>query len=292
MDILAYKNNMQKLIDQALNGYFQPEAEIPKNLIEAMRYSIFNGGEHWRALFCIASGETIGGKAEALMPVACAIEFIYTGFMIHAGLAATGNEDYCCGKLSNHKVFGENMAITAGDCFLTAAFSILSRDYNEPKLALSLIQELSKSIGMTGMVAGQVVDMFSRGKSMDKDVLAYICMHKTGELINAAVRTGAIVAGAKEKELEVLVNYSKNIGQALHIFNDLRDAENKKKTSKSIDGNIVPQKMTYVGVYGQRKSREMARKHISRAKDCLRVLESPDLLCQLADCIADMSLPV
>ncbi|MCP4650147.1 MAG: polyprenyl synthetase family protein [PVC group bacterium] len=294
MEIITYLDNTQNDIDRALDEYLQPKAGIPKILIEAMRYSIFAGGKRLRpALLCIATGQIIGGKAEMLMPVACAIELIYTGFFIHEDLPATGNRDYRYGKLTNHKVYGENMAVVAGDCLLSSAFALVSNGYKEATLALHLMQELSKSIGMTGLIAGQVVDMFSRGKFMDKDVLEYICSHKTGELINVAVKSGAIVSGANENELEALTTYAKNIAIAVQIFDDLLDAaEFKKKISTVTDEDKKQRKMSYVAVHGQRKVRKMARKKISLAKNSVGALESPGLLCQLADFICDSSSPI
>ncbi|MFA5014647.1 MAG: polyprenyl synthetase family protein [Actinomycetota bacterium] len=290
MDIAKYLEDMKNMVNIALDEYLRPKADIPKILIEAMRYSVLAGGKRLRPILCLASGQVLGGRIETILPVACAIELIHTYSLIHDDLPAIDNDDFRRGKLSNHKMFGEDMAIAAGDCLLTYAFELISSSYTDgkvrPELALRLVQEISTAAGITGMVAGQVVDIKSTSKELDKNVLQYIHTHKTGALITASVRTGAMVAGATAQELEALTNYAKNIGLAFQIVDDLLDVVgDKKKLGKTVGKDSEQKKMTYVSVYGARKADQIARQKIAAANNSLSQFKEPDLLIQIADFI-------
>jgi geranylgeranyl diphosphate synthase type II len=290
MDITTYVDNIQKTVDTTLDGYLQPKADIPKILIEAMRYSVFAADKRFRSILSIASCQTIGGKIEEILPVACAVELINTSFFIFDDLPSIENNDYRKGKLSNHKVFGEDIAIAAGNCLLAYAFELVINDYDKEnfksKIALRLLQEISKATGITGMVSGQVVEMTSRDKEMDKYVLQYIHNHRTSALIVASVKAGAIVAEATVNELETLIDYAKNIAFAVQMIEDYLDADgDKNKLSKAAEGDIQMRKKTYYSVYGREKASKMAHEKIFLAKSYLNSLKTPDLLFQLADFI-------
>ena len=293
MEITEYLDDMRKIVDRALDEYLQPKADIPKTLNEAMRYSVFAGGKRLRPILCIASGEVVGVEEEAILPVACAIEFIHTYSLIHDDLPAIDNDDYRRGKLSNHKVFGEDIAIVAGDGLLTYAFEVISSSYSDrkvkPEVALRLVQEISIAAGIAGMVAGQVVDIESMGEEPDKNILKYIHAHKTGAMITASVRAGAIVADATAQELAALTNYAKNLGLAFQIVDDLLDViGDRERLGKTAGKDAEQQKMTYVSLYGVEKASQMARETMNQAQKALQIFGiKAEVLNRLADYVID-----
>lgn len=293
MEITTYLDDMRKMVERALDEYLQPKADVPKILNEAMRYSVFAGGKRLRPILCVASGEVVGGETEIILPVACAIELIHTYSLIHDDLPAIDNDDYRRGKPSNHKIFGEDIAIVAGDGLQTYAFEVISSCYSDGKVraevALRLVQEVSTAAGITGMVAGQVVDIKSMGKEPDNNVLQYIHTHKTGAMITASVRAGAIVADATAQELRALTNYAKNLGMAFQIVDDLLDATgDRKKLGKTVGKDAKQRKMTYVSLYGVESARQMARETINQAQKALQMFgTNAEVLKRLAGYIVD-----
>lgn len=231
-----------------------------------MRYSVFAGGKRIRPILVTASAEVFGKTAEDVINIACAIELIHTYSLIHDDLPAIDNDDLRRGMPTNHKVFGEAIAILAGDALLTKAFQIMSMGRGGATPPLQAIHEIAKAAGSTGMVGGQVVDIESEGKEVLFPILEYIHIHKTGELILASCRAGAIMANAENKGLEAITKYGEAIGLAFQIADDILDVEgNKEEAGKNIGGDAKKGKATYPSVLGVDESRKRAKELVDIA---------------------------
>jgi geranylgeranyl diphosphate synthase type II len=274
MEITRYLSTKKALVDRALDGYLQTCPDLPPLLLEAMRYSVFAGGKRLRPILALAAGEAVGGGSEPILPAACAIELIHTCALIHDDLPALDDDEYRRGKLTNHKVFGEDIAIVAGDGLLTFAFELLSTAYGNglvsPTVALCLVREIATAAGTRGMVAGQVVDLQSEGEEPNAETLRYIHRHKTGDMITVSVRVGAIVAGANEAQLAALTEYARNLGLAFQISDDVLDViGDREKLGKTVGKDANQKKMTYVALYGLDAARKMVHGRVERAKAAL-----------------------
>jgi geranylgeranyl diphosphate synthase type II len=274
MEITTYLSTKKALIDEALDGYLQACPGLPGPLLEAMRYSVFAGGKRLRPILALAAGEAVGGDPEPILPAACAIELIHTYSLIHDDLPALDNDDYRRGKLTNHKVFGEDIALVAGDGLLTHAFELLSTAYGNGlvslTVALRLVREISAAAGIKGMVAGQLVDLQAEGEEPNAEMLEYIHRHKTGDMITASVRVGAIIAGATKSQLAALTKYARNLGLAFQIVDDILDVVgDRKKLGKSVGKDADQKKMTYVALYGLDAAKKMMHETVERAKAAL-----------------------
>jgi len=281
------------MIDKALEDYLQPKEEIPNILNEAMRYSVFAGGKRFRSILCLAAYEIVGGNSlQAIYPIACALECIHTYSLIHDDLPAMDNDDYRRGKLSNHKVYGDAIAILAGDGLLTYAFELMSgmlqNDRNPPRIVCRIINEVSDAAGISGMVGGQVVDLQSEEKTADESTLEYIHRHKTAALIKVSVRAGALFGDADEAQLKALTIYGENLGLAFQIMDDLLDVTGDSKLlGKKTGHDAEQQKMTYVSLFGVEGTRVLAKKKISIAKNSLNTFNKPEVLRYLADFVGN-----
>lgn len=278
MDIKSYLKEKCELIDSYLESYFSIPSE-PFVLHEAMRYSLFAGGKRIRPILALASYEACGGNPKDIVPYATALELIHTYSLIHDDLPSMDNDDLRRGKPTNHKVFGEAMAILAGDALLTEAFLMLSNNLHSSSLKLSdlikIIREVSLASGVHGMVGGQAMDIFSENIEPDKDTLNFIHLHKTAALITASVRMGAILANIKEKKLKALTEYGTGIGLAFQIIDDILDIEgNAEELGKTAGSDIKMKKMTYPALCGTEKSRQKAKDLISDAIDSLKIFSS------------------
>jgi len=278
MDIKSYLKEKRELIDSYLESYFSIPSE-PFVLHEAMRYSLFAGGKRIRPILALASYEACGGNPKDIVPYATALELIHTYSLIHDDLPSMDNDDLRRGKPTNHKVFGEAMAILAGDALLTEAFLMLSNNPHSSSLKLSdlikIIREVSLASGVHGMVGGQALDIFSENIEPDKDTLDFIHLHKTAALITASVRMGAILANIKEKKLKALTEYGTGIGLAFQIIDDILDIEgNAEELGKTAGSDIKMKKMTYPALCGTEKSRQKAKDLISDAIDSLKIFSS------------------
>ena len=274
MEITTYLSTKKALIDEALDGHLQACPDLPGLLLEAMRYSVFAGGKRLRPILALAAGEAVGGDMEPILPAACSIELIHTCALIHDDLPILDDDDYRRGKPANHKVFGEDIALVAGDGLLTCAFELLSRAYGDglvsPTVALRLVGEVATAAGIRGMVAGQVVDLQSAGKKPNAETLSYIHRHKTGDMITVSVRVGAIIAGANEAQLARLTEYGRNLGLAFQISDDLLDViGDRRKMGKTVGKDASQKKMTYVALYGLDAARRMMYETVEKAKSAL-----------------------
>ena len=275
MDLKKYLQEKEDIVNKALDTLLPKEDEFPQRLHKAMRYSIFAGGKRIRPILVIAAAEVFGKTAANVINIACAIELIHTYSLIHDDLPAIDNDDLRRGLPTNHKVFGEAIALLAGDALLTKAFQIMSQPSavsgQQSALILKSIHEITKAAGSTGMVGGQVVDIESEGKEVAFPVLEYIHIHKTGELILASVRAGAILAGAENKELETITRYGEAIGLAFQIADDIIDVEgNKEDVGKNIGGDAKKGKVTYPSILGVDESRKRARELVDMAITALK----------------------
>ncbi|MRN53548.1 polyprenyl synthetase family protein [Paenibacillus monticola] len=253
------------LVASELDSTLPAKWAVPAHLREAMDYSLKAGGKRLRPLLVISACEALGGRREAALPVAAAIEMVHTYSLIHDDLPAMDNDDYRRGKLTNHKVFGEATAILAGDALLTHAFySVVqaSRRYDIPaERTLSIIEDLAEMSGPRGMVGGQIADMEGEQGLTDLDQLRYIHLHKTGDLIVFSLLAGGRIAGATEQQLEALRQFGTLIGLAFQVQDDILDlVGDEGKLGKKTGSDIKQQKVTYPYFIGLEASREEVKR--------------------------------
>ncbi|HDM75523.1 MAG TPA: polyprenyl synthetase family protein [Deltaproteobacteria bacterium] len=273
-DLKIYLENKQKLVNAALERYLPPIQDPTRNLVDSMRYSLFAGGKRLRPILCLGAVETLGEDPELCLPVACALEMIHTYSLIHDDLPAMDDDDLRRGKPTNHKIFGEAMAILAGDGLLTEAFYLLSKfglnDLIRPTKLIEIIKIISNAAGWRGMVGGQTIDMESEGKQIEPSLLELMHSCKTGALITASVESGAVAAGADEEKREALVNYGRHFGMAFQITDDLLDVTgNSEEMGKPAGSDEARNKSTFPALYGLEKTREMATFHVNKALEAL-----------------------
>jgi len=250
--------------EAALEAALPPESAWPETIHRAVRYSLFAGGKRIRPVLVLAAGEAVGGARAELAPLACAVEMIHTYSLIHDDLPAMDNDDLRRGKPTSHKVFGEAIAILAGDALLTRAFHLLaelpagaSDALVRRRLAASA--ELGLACGTTGLIGGQVMDLESEGKAIDAGALERLHRAKTGALLKASVRGGAILGGASEEELARLTRYAEAIGLAFQVVDDVLDAtEDAARLGKTAGKDQAAQKATYVSVHGLERAQQLA----------------------------------
>jgi len=272
MSFRDYLQEQQKLIDCELDRLVPAESVPPATIHRAMRYSLFAGGKRVRPLLCLAAADAVAGPVDGAVTAASTLEFIHTYSLIHDDLPALDNDDYRRGKLTCHKVFGEAMAILAGDALLTLAFYVLSVDLrvSDRQKAL-LVAELSAASGTVGgMIGGQVADLEGEGRAPDAALLESIHRAKTGALLRASVRMGAIYAGAKASQLAALSSYGEHIGLAFQMIDDILDVEQSSETLGKTAGKDAQQsKITFPAVYGLAESRRMAESELGKAHAAL-----------------------
>ena len=256
MDLKQYLKERCQLVDKALDGYLPKEDDLPFSLHKAMRYSVFAGGKRVRPILMLAACEAVGGEIGQAMPAACAMEMIHTYSLIHDDLPAMDDDDFRRGNPTNHKVFGEAIAILAGDALLTQAFILLSAPELlgsvSPERLLAATREIATCAGSFGMVGGQVVDMESEGKTdIDLPTVQYIHTHKTGALIKASVKAGATLGGADTSQLAAITRYGEAAGLAFQIADDILDIEGTtEEIGKDAGSDQARGKATYPAVVG------------------------------------------
>lgn len=269
-ELNSYLAGKKELVDRALRRYLPGEDNFPEVIFQSVRYSIFAGGKRLRPILCLAAAEALGGDAERLLPVACALEMIHTYSLIHDDLPVMDDDDYRRGRLTNHRVFGEDIAVLAGDALLTEAFRLLAGEEAAgsfpPERLLGAIREIARSAGLFGMVGGQVADIQAEGKSADPQLLEFIHLHKTGEMIKVSVLAGALLAGADGDSLNAFASFGRNIGLAFQITDDILDIEGEKEAlGKSTGKDTALNKMTYPALMGIEQAREKAKRHLAEA---------------------------
>ena len=287
-DLKAYLQEKRAQVDSALDDYF-PEADgLTADLIEAMRYSLFAGGKRLRPILCIAGAEAICGAGNHVLPVACALELIHTYSLIHDDLPLMDDDDLRRGKPTNHKVFGDAIALLAGDGLLTEAFSLMTSPdatgQMAPDLLLEAIRMISRAAGPGGMVGGQVVDMQWEGKKADLETVKFLHSHKTGAMITASVVSGAILSGAEKFQIQSILSYGKKIGLAFQISDDILDVEGDSETMGKLAGADEEKgKTTYPSVLGLDESKKIQAELVQDAVQQLKVFgEKAEPLRQIA----------
>jgi geranylgeranyl diphosphate synthase type II len=272
-DLAAYMAERAGAVDQALARFLPSESAPPESLHKAMRYSVFAGGKRLRPVLVAAGAEAVGGSLDAVMPAACAVEMIHTYSLIHDDLPAMDNDDFRRGVPTNHKVFGEAIAILAGDALLTLAFRLLGNSAAVGADAQRLREvfiEVADAAGSAGMVGGQVADIECEGKPADAAMVDYIHTHKTAALIRASIRSGAILAGATPKELKALGVAGDDLGLAFQIMDDILDiTATSEELGKTAGKDQAQQKATYPAVHGIETSRRRAQALIADAHTAL-----------------------
>ena len=273
MDIHAYLTEKRNAVDAFFHSYFR-EQRKPPVLQEAMVYSLFAGGKRIRPILALASYEACGGDPSEIVPYASTLELIHTYSLIHDDLPAMDNDDLRRGKPTNHKMYGEAMAILAGDALLTEAFGILS----DPSLSgamkeaslLRALREIALASGLSGMVAGQVQDILSTNSVPDHETLEFIHTHKTAALIRASVLMGPIFYESGKDIFDALSEYGSNIGLAFQVIDDILDIEgDAEEIGKPVGSDEKANKMTYPSLYGIETSRDIAQRLISSAVSSL-----------------------
>jgi len=288
MDLKKYLNEKRDLVDAFFREYYR-KPHNPPILQEAMLYSLFAGGKRVRPVLALASYETCGGNPLDIVPYASALELIHTYSLIHDDLPSMDNDDLRRGKPTNHKVYGEAIAILAGDALLTDAFAILS----DPSLSsgvrpanlLLALREVALASGLDGMVAGQVQDILSENKEPDTETLRFIHTHKTGALLRASVRIGPVLFGSDQTVTDALTSYGEHIGLAFQVIDDILDIEgDTEELGKTVGADEKIKKMTYPRLYGLNTSKEIAENLIADARAALSAFSSEaDTLRRIAD---------
>jgi geranylgeranyl diphosphate synthase type II len=269
-DFAAYLKLSRDRVEIALDASMGPER--PESLRDAMRYSLLAGGKRLRPILCLAACELVGGSSELAIPTAVALEMIHTMSLIHDDLPAMDNDDLRRGRPTNHKVYGDAMAILAGDAMLSRAFEMVAvRSANVPAdRLLRVVGELALVSGAPGLVGGQVVDLESEGKAVDLQTLEYIHLHKTAALLRACVVTGALIGGASDDQLEAMRTYANGIGLAFQIIDDILDVTASSEVlGKTAGKDLLADKTTYPKLLGLDASREKALQLVRESKAAL-----------------------
>jgi len=291
MTLSEYIAQQQQRVDRALERSAPLESTPPQTIHKAMRYSLFAGGKRVRPILCMAAAECVSDDVDGIDDAACSLELIHTYSLIHDDLPALDNDDLRRGRPTSHKVFGEAMAILAGDALLTHAFIVLSRiNRIAADRRISLVSELATASGTVGgMVGGQVHDLEAEGSTPEPKLLERIHRAKTGALLRASVRMGAIYAGADDEQLTALTRYGEHIGLAFQIVDDLLDVEQPSEAlGKTAGKDAAQQKVTFPAVYGMEASHRMAEEQRRCAHEALDLFgDRARWLRELADLIVN-----
>jgi geranylgeranyl diphosphate synthase, type II len=275
-DLNNYLKQQQNIVEQALDRSIA--IARPEKIYEAMRYSLLAGGKRLRPILCLATCNLMGGTEAMAMPTACALEMIHTMSLIHDDLPAMDNDDFRRGKPTNHKVYGDDIAILAGDGLLAYAFEYVATQTKNvaPENILRVVAALGRTVGAAGLVGGQVLDLESEGKAdITAETLSFIHTHKTGALLEASVVCGAILANAQPEDIARLSRYAQNIGLAFQIIDDILDiTATDEQLGKTAGKDLQAQKATYPSLWGLEKSRLKAQELVD---DAITQLSTYDL---------------
>lgn len=262
-------------VDAALDRALPPDSAWPATIHRAVRYSLFAGGKRIRPILVLAAGEAVGGRPDDLMPLACAVEMIHTYSLIHDDLPAMDDDDLRRGKPTSHKVFGEAIAILAGDALLTRAFHLLAETPSDADAAwmhrrLEATAILGEACGTTGLIGGQVEDLESEGRVIPAESLERLHRAKTGALLGACVRGGALLGGATAEEQECLARYASAIGLAFQVVDDILDeTEAAEQLGKTAGKDAAAHKATYVSIHGLLGAQDLAARLLREAEEAI-----------------------
>jgi geranylgeranyl diphosphate synthase type II len=284
--------DLRRQVDDALLGYTQYGPDCPPHLAEAIRHSLLAPCKRLRPLLVLMSCQACGCDYGRALAAACAVEMIHTYSLIHDDLPAMDDDDYRRGRLTNHKVFGEAMAILAGDALLTLAFRLVAANAAaaaEPAVVARVVSEIADAAGTDGMVGGQVVDIESEGKAISAEMLDYIHLRKTAALIRASLRVGALLVGGSPAQVEAISRSGQSLGLAFQIVDDILDVEGSlAELGKSAGSDERKQKATYPALHGLPTSKRRARELIDDTKRMLEPLGPPaDPIRALADYVLE-----
>lgn len=256
-----------ELVEKQLIEELKANLSLDKTLGEAMEYSLMAGGKRLRPILLMAAAEAVGARGEDFLTTACAMEMIHTYSLIHDDLPAMDNDDYRRGKLTNHKVFGEGMAVLAGDALLTLAFEVALRQKGvSDAVKLAVLREISIAAGQSGMVGGQAMDLQAEGRRIDMETLRTLHMGKTGALFHAAIRAGALLGGASEAELKSLTTYADKFGLAFQITDDILDVTGTQEViGKPVGSDARNNKSTYVSLTSLEEAGKLAEETVAEA---------------------------
>lgn len=258
-----YPEFLIKEVNNSLGYYVKKYKESPDILKEAIEYSIENSGKRFRPILCLLTAKSLGKDYRAVLPTACAIEFIHTYSLIHDDLPSIDNDDLRRGKPTCHKKFGEDVAILAGDALFAEAFNIIIKyQIADDRIKIKILEEIAGASGASGMAAGQIVDVYFTGKKISKKKLEYIHRNKTGKIITACVRCAAILCGVSSDYLKKFTEYSENLGLAFQITDDILDVTSDNRIN------------TFPNIWGISKSKEIARERIDKA---IAIIKSMDI---------------
>jgi geranylgeranyl diphosphate synthase type II len=273
MSLKAYLKSRQKMIDRALDRLLPKASVKPPTIHKAMRYSLFAGGKRLRPILCLAAAETCGGKIDNALSLACAIECIHTYSLVHDDLPSMDDDDFRRGRPTCHKVFGDGIAVLAGDALLTIAFEIVSRAKFSRRYDISiLLREVALAAGSQKLIAGQVADLEAEGKKAGRAQVRYIHENKTAAILTTSVRLGAMSANANPKQLAAMTKFGRALGLAFQIIDDILDVtQTTEILGKSAGKDITAKKATYPAVIGLEKSRAEARRLTRQAHDALSI---------------------
>jgi geranylgeranyl diphosphate synthase type II len=286
VNLKRYLVARQREVDRALNRFLPKASVAPATIHKAMRYSLFAGGKRLRPILCLAAAEACGGKISAALPHACALECIHTYSLIHDDLPSMDNDDLRRGRPTCHKVFGDGIAILAGDALLTIAFEIATQARPVSRYDLrEIFREITEAAGSRKLIAGQVADLEAEGRRLTRAEVRSIHENKTAALLTTSIRLGAMSANATPKQLSAVTAFGRALGLAFQVIDDILDVtQTSEKLGKSAGKDLAAQKATYPAVIGLEKSRAEARRLTTQAHRALESLgKTADVLRALAD---------
>jgi geranylgeranyl diphosphate synthase type II len=278
VNLKKYLRTRQKEIDRALDGYLPKANTKPTTLHKAMRYSLFAGGKRLRPILCLAAAEACRGHVKNALPLACAVECIHTYSLVHDDLPSMDNDDFRRGRPTCHKVFGDGIAVLAGDALLTIAFEIVSIAKPTPRYDISIfLREVAVAAGSQRLIAGQVADLEAEGKRVKRDQLRFIHENKTAAMLKSSVRLGAMSANADARKLSAITQFGERLGLAFQVIDDILDVtQTSEILGKSAGKDLAARKATYPAVIGVEKSRVEAGRLTRQAHDSLSVFRGDE----------------
>jgi geranylgeranyl diphosphate synthase type II len=278
VNLKNYLVTRQKLIDRALDRYLPKASTKPATIHHAMRYSLFAGGKRLRPILCVAAAEACRGKIHNALPLACALECIHTYSLVHDDLPSMDDDDFRRGRATCHKIFGEGIAVLAGDALLTIAFEIVSHAKTSRRYDMStVVRELAIAAGSQKLIAGQVADLEAEGKNVERRELQFIHENKTAAILRTSVRLGAMSANADAKKLSAITTFGQRLGLAFQVVDDILDVtQTSEILGKSAGKDVAAKKATYPAVIGLEKSRMEAKRLTREAHNALSVFSDQE----------------
>jgi geranylgeranyl diphosphate synthase type II len=276
MELKPYLAAKRDAVDRGLDAFLPKETEMPATLHKAMRYSLFAGGKRLRPILCLAACEAVGGDDQSAMRLACAIELIHTYSLVHDDLPCMDDDDWRRGRPTCHKVFGEGIAVLAGDALLTLAFEVAAKTKaSKTFTSAEMLFELARASGSLWLIAGQVMDLEAEGQPLNVEQLRAIHERKTAALLGASVRLGAMAGGATKEQMTAITTFGRSIGLAFQIIDDILDVTaTKEEMGKSVRADAKHDKATYPKILGLEKSRQEAKRLTDEALAALKIFDA------------------